>query len=147
MDETTSDADSLPMSRSEARNLIALAWPLILSNSFTTLQITIDRLFLSELGAEVVGGTLFAVALFWTPFVLFHFTANYVTTFVAQYTGANRPDRVGPAVWQGIWFSVITGILWIAVAPFAAQIVALAGHSPQLQLIESTYFACLCWMA
>lgn len=141
------DADALPISRSETRNLLVLAWPLIISNSFTTLQITIDRLFLSKLGSEVVGGTLFAVTLFWTPFVLFHFTANYVTTFVAQYTGAGRSERVGPAVWQGIWFSVIAGTLWIGVAPFASQIVALADHSPQLQAIEATYFACLCWMA
>ena len=31
-----------------ARELLALAWPLILSNSFWTLQITLDRVFLSQ---------------------------------------------------------------------------------------------------
>ena len=28
--------------------------------------------------------------------------ASYVNTFVAQYHGAGHPQRIGPAVWQGV---------------------------------------------
>ena len=50
-----------------------------------------------------------AVMWFWLPFGLLQVTAGYVSTFVAQYTGAGRPERVGPAVWQGIHFAVLAG--------------------------------------
>ncbi|MCE9533555.1 MAG: MATE family efflux transporter [Planctomycetes bacterium] len=144
---TGSSPTEIGVPRSEFRKLLVLAWPLILSNSFTTLQITIDRLFLSQLGPDAVSGATSAVMLFWTPFVLFHCVASYGTTFVAQYTGAGRPSRVGPAVWQALWFSLFAGLLSLLAIPFAGNIVAVAAHSPELQKIEATYFECLIWMA
>src|SRR5262245_38624269 len=91
-----------------ARELLRLSWPLILSNSVWTLQTFIDRIFLSELGSDYVAASMPAVMLFWTPLTLFQNTANYATTFVAQYVGAGRPERVGSAVWQALWFALVT---------------------------------------
>src|SRR4051794_10683630 len=106
------DADGLSRPKAGGmREVLALAWPLIISNSFSTIQITIDRLFLSKLSPDAVSGATSAAMIFWTPFVLFQCTAMYVATFVAQYTGARRPNRVGPAVWQGLYFSVLAGVL------------------------------------
>jgi len=141
------DDVALAVPQSELRRLLTLAWPLILSNSFSTIQITVDRLFLSQLGTDAVAGTTFAVMLFWTPFILFHCTSSYAATFVAQYTGAGRPHRVGPAVWQAIYFSLIAGVGILALVPFADQIISLIDHSPELQRIETTFFIFLCWMA
>jgi multidrug resistance protein, MATE family len=138
--------EAAPPPSSELRLLLVLAWPLILSNSFSTVQITIDRLFLSQLGPDAVSGTTSAAMMFWTFFVLFQCTAMYVATFVAQYTGAGRPHRVGPAVWQGLYFSVAAGLLFLALAPFSTRIVSIADHSPSLRDIEATFFRCLCWM-
>src|SRR5438105_15959883 len=92
--------EAKPFEPGGARELLTLALPLILSNSFWTLQITIDRILLSRLSSDAVGAAMPAVLVFWTPLTLFQFTANYATTFVAQYVGAGRPHRVGPAVWQ-----------------------------------------------
>src|SRR3954452_16702434 len=78
------------------RELLALAWPLIVSNSFFTVQYAIDRALLSHHSSDEVGAAMAAVLLFWTPFALLQFTANYVTVFIAQYMGAGRPHRVGP---------------------------------------------------
>lgn len=127
--------------------LLLLAWPLILSNSIWTLQITIDRVFLSWLGSEAVAAAMPAVMLFWTPLTLLQNTANYATTFVAQYLGAGRNERVGPAVWQALWFALGTGLLFLVLEPLAGPIVGLAGHSPELQELEVVYFRCLCWSA
>jgi MATE family multidrug resistance protein len=77
------------------RELLALAWPLILSNSIWTLQITLDRVFLGQHASADLAASLPAVMLFWTLISLFQHTANYATTFVAQYLGAGRPHRVG----------------------------------------------------
>jgi MATE family multidrug resistance protein len=78
---------------------LRLALPLILSNSFWTLQVVIDRALLSHFSSNAMAAAMPAAMLYWTPFLLVQNIANYATTFVAQYTGAGRPERVGPAVW------------------------------------------------
>lgn len=129
------------------RTLLALAWPLIVSNSFTTVQVTIDRLFLSWYDPDTSTAAVAAVMVFWLPFVLLWATAGYVGTFVAQYSGAGRPHRVGPAVWQGMYFAVVTGLLFLAALPVAAPLFAEIGHSAKIQLLETQFFRCLCWYA
>jgi MATE family multidrug resistance protein len=129
------------------RELFALAWPLIVSNSFWTLQIALDRILLSRHSTAEVAAAMPAAMLFWTPFNFLFHTSAYATTFVAQYTGAGRPERVGSAVWQAIWFSVIGGTAFLLLVPNAEAIVALGGHAPELQVLEAQYFRCLCFTA
>ncbi|MCS6865122.1 MAG: MATE family efflux transporter [Gemmataceae bacterium] len=123
-----------------SRELLQLALPLILSQSFMTIQIAIDRVLLSRHNPDEVAAAFPAVMLFWLPFGLLQGVAAYVSTFVAQYTGAARPHRVGPAVWQGLYFAGGGGVLFLAMIPLAADFVALAGHAPELQQLEVIYW-------
>src|SRR5437764_5655649 len=84
------------------RQLLRVAWPLVLSNSFWALQISLDRILLSHHSSVAVGASMAAVMVLWVPLSLLQYTSNYATTFVAQYTGAARPWRVGAAVWQSL---------------------------------------------
>ena len=127
--------------------LLRLAWPLVVTNSFWALQIFIDRVLLGRAGGDQVGAALATALLFWTPMSFFQNTANYATTFTAQYAGAGRPRRVGPVVWQSLYFSLAAGAAFLALAPCAAGLLALAGHSPHLQELETDYFRCLCFAA
>ncbi len=129
------------------KTLLLMAWPLVISNSFSTIQITIDRLFLSWQGADVASGATSAMMMYWLPFVLLFSTAGYVATFVAQYTGAKRPHRVGAAVWQAIWFSVFAGTAFLGFIPLADPMFAAMGHAPEIQANEAEYFRCMCWFA
>ena len=72
------------------REVLVLALPLILSNSFWTLQITIDRVLLSQYGSDEIAAAMPAVLMFWTPLVLLQNTAGYATTFAAQYLGCEK---------------------------------------------------------
>ena len=132
---------------SSLKTLLIMAWPLIISNSFSTIQITIDRIFLSRLGMDVASGATSAMMIYWLPFILLFTTAGYVATFVAQYTGAKRPHRVGAAVWQGIWFSVVGGIAFLGFIPLADPMFAAMGHAPEIQENEAQYFRCMCFFA
>ena len=132
---------------SALRSLLVLAWPLVVSNSFTTVQVFIDRLFLSWYDVDTATAAVLANTLFWLPYALLFPTAGYVATFAAQYTGAGRPHRVGPAVWQGIYFSVIAGLGMLALVPLAGPIFRLVDHAPEIQLLEVRFFRCLCWLA
>jgi MATE family multidrug resistance protein len=127
--------------------LMRLALPLILSNSVWTLQVTLDRVMLSRSGSDAVAASMPAVCLFWTPFILLQYTANYATTFVAQYLGADRRDRIGAAVWQSLYFSVVAGLGFLALAPFLAGLLHFGGHSPEVLALETIYFRCLAYSA
>src|SRR5262249_38074705 len=130
-----------------SRELIKLALPLVLSQSFMTIQIAVDRVLLSRHNPDEVAASFPAVMLFWLPFGLLQGVAAYVSTFVAQYTGANRPSRVGPAVWQGLYFAFVGGILFSLVAIFAPELVSLGAHSPELQRLETIYLQYLAFAA
>lgn len=129
------------------REVLRLAIPLILSNSFWTLQITIDRIFLSQADSENVGAAMSAVVFFWTFFTLFQTTAAYATTFVAQYIGAGQRERVGPVVWQSLYFSAVSGVVFLLLLPFVDPLIALGGHAPEIQALEAVYLKCLCFAA
>jgi len=70
-------------------------------------------------------------------------TAGYVTTFVAQYYGAHRFHRIGPALWQGVYVSLFGGLVIVCAIPFAEPVFRLVGHSPLVQQNEVAYFKIL----
>ncbi len=130
------------------RELIALSAPLVLSSSFVTVQIFIDRVFISGVSAEATAAAMPAVAYFWTPFALLYFTVMYATVFVAQYAGAGRPGRIGPVVWQAGYFSVAAGLLFPLLGPVVDRLViAGTNHPPAVKAMEAAYFGTLVWAA
>ena len=127
--------------------LMRLALPLILSNSVWTLQVFLDRVMLSRSGKEAFEASMPAVCLFWTPFILLQYTANYATTFVSQYIGAGRPGRIGAAVWQSLYFSVIAGLAFAGASPWLAGILEWSRHDPAVMAQEIIYFRILAFSA
>lgn len=130
-----------------SRELLALALPLVLSQSFMTVQVLADTLLLAKHDTDEMTASFPAVMWFWLGFGLLQVTAGYTSTFVAQYTGAGRPHRVGPAVWQGVYFAVAAGLVFILVVPAAPLLISLAGHEPHIQELETTYLRCLSFAA
>jgi MATE family multidrug resistance protein len=113
------------------------------ANSIWTFQIVLDRVLLANTGRNEVAACIAAAMVFWTILTLFQYTANYATTFVAQYTGAGRPDRVGPVVGQALWFAAASGLAFLLLWPLAPALVGLAGHEAALQELETIYLRCL----
>ena len=96
-----------------SKELLKLAAPLILSQSFMTVQVFVDTILLSWHNPLEMTASFPAVMWYWLFFGVLQVTAGYTSTFVAQYTGANRPHRVGVAVWQGVHFAFIAGLLFL----------------------------------
>lgn len=126
-----------------SRELLKLALPLILSQSFMTVQVFVDTVLLSWHNPDEMAASFPAVMWYWLIFGFLTITAGYTSTFVAQYTGAKRPHRVGPAVWQGIYFAVFAGLLFLLVWPLSSFLISLGKHSPELQKLEAAYLQCL----
>lgn len=144
----TAGSDSLPEpGAGGSRELLKLALPLVVSQGFMTIQVFMDTILLAKHDQREMAASFPAVMWFWLPFGLLQVTSGYVSTFVAQYTGAGRPHRVGPAVWQGLHFSWLAGLAFLAMVPAAPYLIALGGHTETLQRLEVTYLRCLCFAA
>src|SRR5262245_6241371 len=140
-------APSAPPRPGGSRELLALAGPLIVSQSFAMVQVLVDTILLSWHSTREMTVSFPAVMWFWLLFGPLQVTAAYTSTFVAQYTGAGRPHRVGPAVWQGIHLAALAGLLFLVVGPAAPHLIALGGHAPELQAPQVTYLQCLAFAA
>src|SRR5688572_30573256 len=104
-----------------------------------TIQVFVDRLFLTWYSAEAVAGAVTALFTVWAVIGLCIGAGEYTTTFVAQYLGAGRPERIGAAVWQGIYFAAGAGIVIACLLPLVEPVFALAGHAPELRVHEVGY--------
>jgi MATE family multidrug resistance protein len=121
------------------REMAILAYPLILGHLSFTIQTFVDRLFLTWYSAEAVAGAVTGLFAVWAIIALFTGTGEYLTTFVAQYLGAGRKERIGPALWQGVYFALGAGVFVAALVPFVTRAFDLAGHAPALRRYEVEY--------
>jgi MATE family multidrug resistance protein len=130
-----------------SRELLGLATPLIVSQSFFTVQVFVDTVLLARHDTNEMAASFPAIMWYWQFFGLAQVTAGYTSTFVAQYTGAGRPHRVGPAVWQGIYFAILAGLASLLLVPLAPLLIGVAGHSEALQELEAVYLRCMAFAA
>ncbi len=126
------------------RQVLVIAIPLVLSTGSWAIQHFVDRMFLTWHSAEAVAAALPAGMLNFTVLSLFIGTSSYAGTFVAQYHGAGRYERIGPVVWQGLYVALFGGMAILALAPLAGPIFRFVGHEPAVQELEATYFRVLC---
>lgn len=125
------------------REVLKIAFPLILSTGSWSLQHFVDRMFLTWYSPESIAASLPAGLVNWTLMSLLIGTAAYVNTFVAQYFGAKKPERIGPSVWQGIYLAVFTLPILAIFYLISDWLFAVIGHEAAVQAQESIYFKIL----
>ncbi len=129
------------------RELLRVAGPLILSTASNSIQNFVDRMFVSWYSSEAIAAALPAGILNWTVMSIFIGVAGYVTTFVAQYHGAKRPEMIGPVVWQGAYIAILGGLANLLLVPAARPLFTLFGHAAGVRELEIVYFRILCYGA
>lgn len=125
---------------SGGRDVLAIALPLILSTASWSVMHFFDRMFLFWHSQNEMAAALPAGMLHWTCFAFPLGVASYVTTFVAQYHGAGRPEQVGRAVGQGVLLGWLATPFFLLAIPAAPYLFALWGHAEELQRLEIIYF-------
>ncbi|MEM7455444.1 MAG: MATE family efflux transporter [Planctomycetota bacterium] len=122
------------------RDVLVLAFPLVISTmSFVVMQFC-DRLFLTWHSGLDLAASLPAGALSWTAASLPLGIATYANTFVAQYEGASLRSHIGRIVWQAMWLGFACIPLYIVLGCFAEDFFTWIGHSPELVSREADYF-------
>ncbi len=131
----------------KCKEILKLAWPLIIANSFWNLQLTIDRIYLGSYSTESLAASVAVMSIFWTPMALLQQTGSYVTTFISQYLGSKNEDMVGPSLWHSVYVSFIGGILFISFIFISDSFFDLIGHSDSVKKLEIEYFNVICFSA
>ncbi|NMY74103.1 MATE family efflux transporter [Pseudomonas sp. WS 5071] len=115
MNSVSPDRSATPVSRparvrTEVRALLALAFPIIISQVATTAMGFVDAVMAGRVGPR----DLAAVALgnsVWVPvFLLMSGILLATTPKVALRFGANTHSEIGPIVRQALWLALITGL-------------------------------------
>lgn len=120
-----------------------MALPLILSTASLTLTLFVDRLFLSWYSRSAVAAATPGGITYFTICSLFMGTAQYVNTIVAQHHGAGDRPSCARAVWQGIYFALLSAPLILAAIPLGSEVLARSGHDPAVVDLEIEYFSIL----
>ncbi|MBX3441846.1 MAG: MATE family efflux transporter [Planctomyces sp.] len=124
--------------------LLQVAIPLIVSSGSLSLMHVVDRIFLTWLSVDALAAAMPAGMFHWTALAFPYGVAIYTNTFVAQYHGAGRRDRVAASLWQGIWLALAFGLALMIGAPFLSRLFSVLEHTPEVVRLESEYFAILC---
>ncbi len=126
------------------RQVLTIAIPLVLSMGSLAIMMFVDRMFLTWYSVDAVAASMPAGMLNFAVLTLFLGTAGYTSTFVAQYQGAERYQRIGPTVWQGLYISLVGGALLLALIPLAGPFFHFVGHDAAIRENEIVYFRILC---
>ncbi|MCP4683177.1 MAG: MATE family efflux transporter [Desulfobacterales bacterium] len=122
------------------RHVLAVSLPLVASMGSITLMQFTDRIFLANYSVDSITAALPAGITSFTCISLFMGIAGYTNAFVAQYTGAKAFSRVGAALWQGIYFSILAAFFLASLIFISEKLFDLIGHSPHIRSLEVTYF-------
>lgn len=123
--------------------VLNIGMPLVMSMiSGTVMQFT-DRVFLANYSLETIAAALPASITSFLFVSFFMGVAEYVSVFVAQYVGAGRRERVGAAVWQGLWFCVPAWLTLALLGLAGNWIFSWAGHPRAIYELEVVYFQIL----
>jgi len=110
----------------------------------TTVMEFTDRVFLANYSIDAIASAMPAGIAAFLVLTFFTGVTAYLNVFIAQYTGAGSLLRIGPCVWQGIYFSIFAAFILMGLSFLADPIFQLAGHPPKVQQLESIYFRILC---
>jgi multidrug resistance protein, MATE family len=114
--------------------------PLMLATLSGALMLFVDRLFLAHystaaMNAATSTGMTFAVFQFGAISI-----AAIAEVFVGQYNGAKQYRKIGPSVWQMLWFSIATTPLFWVLGLFGHVFIADALLAEGLPFFQTLMF-------
>lgn len=122
---------------------LKIGLPLVVSMASATVMTFTDRIFLGGYSLQALSAAVPASITAFLFLCFFMGVTEYVSVFVAQYTGAEQSHKVGRALWQGIWFCVPSGLFLAAFWFWAEPIFELGGHPQGVMELEVVYFRIL----
>ena len=139
--EIVASAPPRSMLRGGTREVLILAYPVVLTQLSQTLMFAVDAAMVGRLGATELGAAGFGGIWIWTTLCLFMGTVSGVQTFVSQEHGAGDATRAGRWVWQSL-----CGVLPLALAGITLLVVTLPAWLAILGPTEALQGHCVAYV-
>lgn len=125
----------------DLRLLLGLAVANVASMLAQTVMSWTDFYFVSLLpnAVSAQAAVSSAAMVFFSLFGLLMGAMICTTTLVSQSLGAGRPRDCSAYGWQGLWISMIFGLLGFAVWPLVPYLYSFFAHDPDVQRMETSY--------
>lgn len=122
------------------RELWSLSLPLMLASFSVMSMVFIDRLLLANYSTAALTAAVEATTLGWSIVYGWLVLGGIAEVFVAQYHGAGLKQRLGEPVWQMIWVSIASMLMFVPLALWGVYLIY--GTGPE-RLMEREYYS---WM-
>ncbi len=125
------------------RELLGVAYPLILSTASSTVMQFINRVFLAHYSPDALAACVPGGILSFSFLCFFMGTATYTNAFVSQYHGKGKTASVSVAMWQGVLLALASSLVLVMLTPAGFYIIDHSGHAAAVRALEKPYFAIL----
>lgn len=125
------------------RELLTIAFPMIISSSCDMIMTFTDRLFLSRLGPELMNASMGGGLTCFMFMTFFIGLTGYSTALVAQYLGADRKDQCGVVITQAVIVCLLAYPLILVLMPLGIRLFDSAGLSPEQAQPQKVYYTIL----
>ncbi|MGE5196244.1 MAG: MATE family efflux transporter [Anaerolineae bacterium] len=116
------------------KELWMISFPLMISCLFTYLTMFIERCFITYYSLDALNAIVNASTFCWGLLGGTAAMAGMTEIFVAQFNGAGHKKYIGESVWQMIWFSLLTSLVFIPLGLFGPDLFY------QKNSMEASYF-------
>ena len=130
---------------SSSRELVHLAWPMLIAQLAMMANAAIDtamagRLSAIDLAAVGIAASIMATVLMSLVSVLFA-----LPPIIAHLYGANRQAEIGREMHQGLWLSLALGLVAILLMRFPGPFIAISDLQPAVEAKVRAYLAASSW--
>lgn len=122
------------------REVLVMAWPIILSSISHTVMEFCDKWMVSQLGTAPLAAVGSASIWSFTLSTVLLGTVGCVSTFAAQSLGRGNLRNCANYAWQGVYLSLAAGALLLVLWPVSGPLFRLMGHGAEVTRYELLYF-------
>jgi MATE family multidrug resistance protein len=135
------------MDRATLKELLRLAYPMIISQGAFAVMIFTDRYFMSLVSPTHMGASLGGGVASFFCMSLFIGVLSYSNALTAQYFGRKQFDKCSRVVTQGLLLTLFFAPLLVAIGYLSLGSFEFMGHAPEQAVLAKQYFIILIWGA
>ncbi len=133
------------MNRTTVKELLTLAYPMVISQGAFAVMIFTDRYFMSLVSPTHMGASLGGGVASFFCMSLFIGVLSYGNALTAQYFGQEQFHKCSRVVTQGLLLTLFFAPLLVAIGYLSLGLFEFMGHAPEQVVLEQQYFIILIW--
>ena len=131
--------------RREAREMLALTGPLVLTQIGQIAIMTTDVVMIGWLGEQFLAASSVGSTIFFSSFVLVMGIVMATAPLASQAFGARRPRRVRRVIRQGLWITILLSFPAVWLMAYGEEILLFFGQTPGLAARAQPYLDTIRW--